>query len=146
VTKIVPLDQILKRLPKIDVIGEIERGFVALSEGKVEVPPVGELLFPEENGELHIKYGAVRGDSVFVVKLATGFFNNPKFGLPPFSGCMLVLSAKTGQVLHILLEEGELTNHRTAAAGAVVARHLTPHRLEVIGICGSGVQARLQAN
>jgi ornithine cyclodeaminase len=145
-TKILLLDQILKLLPDIDVIGEIERGFVALSEGKVEVPPVGELLFPEANGELHIKYGAVRGDDVFVVKLATGFFNNPKLGLPPFSGCMLVLSAKTGEVLYILLEEGELTNHRTAAAGAVVARHLAPQRLEVIGICGSGVQARLQAD
>jgi ornithine cyclodeaminase len=145
-TKVVPLDQILKALPDIDVIGEIERGFIALSEGRVEVPPIGELLFPEENGEFHIKYGAVRGDHVFVVKLATGFFNNPKSGLPPFSGCMLVLSAKTGKVLYVLLEEGELTNHRTAAAGAVVARHLAPHRLEVIGICGSGVQARLQAD
>lgn len=59
---------------------------------------------------------------------------------------MLVLSAKTGQVLCILLEEGELTNHRTAAAGAVVARHLAPTRLETIGICGAGVQARLQAD
>jgi len=88
----------------------------------------------------------VRGDQVFVVKLATGFFNNPKLGLPPFSGCMLVLCAMTGKVLHILLEEGELTNHRTAAAGAVVARHLAPQRIEVIGICGSGVQARLQAD
>jgi ornithine cyclodeaminase len=145
-TKIISLDQILKALPDIDVIGEIERGFVALSEGKVEVPPVGELLFPEENGELHVKYGAVRGDQVCVVKLATGFFNNPKLGLPPFSGCMLVLCARTAKVLHILLEEGELTNHRTAAAGAVVARHLAPQRIEVIGICGSGVQARLQAD
>jgi ornithine cyclodeaminase len=145
-TRVVPLEKILKALPDIDVVGEIERGFVALSEGKVEVPPVGELLFPDENGELHIKYGAVRGDDVFVVKLATGFFNNPALGLPPFSGCMLVLSARTGQVLCILLEEGELTNHRTAAAGAVVARHLAPPRLETIGICGSGVQARLQAD
>jgi len=145
-TTIVSLDQILKVLPNVDVIGEIERGFVALSQGKVEVPPVGELLFPAENGELHIKYGTVRGDDVFVVKLATGFFNNPKLGLPPFSGCMLVLSAKTGQVLHVLLEEGELTNHRTAAAGAVVARHMAPQGLAVIGICGAGVQARLQAD
>lgn len=145
-TIVVPLDQILKALPDIDIIGEIERGFVALSEGKVEIPPVGEMLFPEGNGEFHIKYGAMRGDNVFVVKIATGFFDNPKLGLPPFSGCMLVLCAKTGKLLFILLEEGELTNHRTAAAGAVVARHLAPQRLEVIGICGSGVQARLQAD
>jgi len=145
-TKIVALDQILAALPDVDVIGEIERGFVALSEGKVDVPPVGELLFPEDNGEFHIKYGVVHGDDVFVVKLATGFFGNAKLGLPPFAGCMLILSARTGAVLHILLEEGELTNHRTAAAGAVAARHLAPPQLETIGICGSGVQARLQAD
>ncbi|WP_054313340.1 ornithine cyclodeaminase family protein [Mesorhizobium sp. 1M-11] len=145
-TKIVPLERILEALPDIDVVSEIERGFVAYSQGKVDVPPVGELLFPEANGELHIKYGTVRGDDIFVVKLATGFFDNPKSGLPPFSGCMLVLSAKTGQVNCVLLEEGELTNHRTAAAGAVVARHMQPSGLTTIGICGSGVQARLQAD
>ncbi|KAB2836977.1 hypothetical protein F9K50_11565 [bacterium] len=118
-TRVLTLAEISEALPEIDVVTEIERGFVAFSQGKVEVPPVGELLFPETHGELHIKYGAVRGDDVFVVKLATGFFDNPKLGLPPFSGCMLVLSQKTGMVLSVLLEEGELTNHRTAAAGAV---------------------------
>jgi ornithine cyclodeaminase len=64
--------QILKVLPDVDVIGGIKHGFVVLSEGKVEVAPVGELLFPDEYGEFHIKYGAVRGDHVFVVNLATG--------------------------------------------------------------------------
>lgn len=145
-TRVLTLAEISEALPEIDVVTEIERGFVAFSQGKVEVPPVGELLFPETHGELHIKYGAVRGDDVFVVKLATGFFDNPKLGLPPFSGCMLVLSQKTGMVLSVLLEEGELTNHRTAAAGAVAARHLAPRKVETIGICGSGVQARLQAD
>ena len=145
-TSIVTLDQIMKALPDIDVVGEIERGFVAFSQGRVEVPPVGELLFPPSHGELHIKYGAIHGDDVFVVKLATGFFDNPSLGLPPFSGCMLVLSQKTGMVLSVLLEEGELTNHRTAAAGAVAAKHLAPERVEAIGICGAGVQARLQAD
>src|SRR6185295_2667694 len=33
----------------------------------------------------------------------------------------------------------------TAAAGAVAARHLGPRQVTGIGICGSGVQARLQA-
>ena len=140
------LDQILAVLPEVDVIAEVERGFAAFSDGKVHVPPVGELLFPDAKGELHIKYGAVRGDDFCVVKLATGFFDNPKLGLPPFSGCMLVLSAKTGQILCVLLEEGELTNHRTAAAGAVAARQLAPADVDVIGICGAGVQARLQAD
>ena len=145
-TQVFTLPEILAALPDVDVVEEIARGFVAFSRGEVEVPPVGELLFPEARGELHIKYGAIRGDAVFVVKIATGFFGNPERGLPPFGGCMLVLSQETGMVLSILLEEGELTNHRTAAAGAVAARALAPSAVSGIGICGSGVQARLQAD
>ncbi|WP_120632717.1 ornithine cyclodeaminase family protein [Ruegeria sp. EL01] len=133
-------------LPEVDVVEEIARGFVAFSRGDVEVPPVGELLFPECAGELHIKYGSIRGDDVCVIKVATGFYNNPKIGLPPFGGCMIAVSQKTGLIDSVLLEEGELTNHRTAAAGAVVARTLAPATPRTIGIVGCGTQARLQAD
>ncbi|MEO0383812.1 MAG: ornithine cyclodeaminase family protein [Pseudomonadota bacterium] len=145
-TQIVTLKEILPLIPKIDVVGEVERAFIAFSQGKVTVPPVGELLFPRANGEMHIKYGAIDDDDVFVIKIATGFFNNPAHDLPPFGGCMLVLSQTTGLVEAVLLEEGELTNHRTAAAGAVAAKALAPQAVERIGIVGSGVQARLQAD
>jgi ornithine cyclodeaminase len=145
-TRIADLDRIMSALPHVDAVSEIERGFVLFSEGRVEVPPVGELLFPEAHGELHIKYGAVRGDDIIVVKIATGFFDNPKLGLKPFGGCYLVLSQRTGAVEVVLLEEGELTNHRTAAAGAVAAKHLAPSIVRRIGIVGAGVQARLQAD
>ncbi len=144
-TQIYSLADIEAVLPKIDLVKEIASGFAAYSQGLVEVPPVGELLFPERNGEMHIKYGAIGGDDVFVIKIATGFFENPKLGLPPFGGCMLVLSQTTGQVEAVLLEEGVLTNHRTAAAGAVAAQYLQPASVTRIGIVGTGVQARLQA-
>lgn len=145
-TQIVTLKEILPLIPEIDIVGEVERGFIAFSQGKVTVPPVGELLFPRANGEMHIKYGAIDDDDVFVIKIATGFFDNPTHNLPPFGGCMLVLSQTTGLVEAVLLEEGELTNHRTAAAGAVAAKALAPQAVERIGIVGSGVQARLQAD
>ena len=138
--------QIDAALANVDVVSEVAQGFAAYSLGQVEVPPAGELLFPQNSGELHIKYGAIRGDDVCVVKLATGFYKNPDIGLPPFGGCMLVLSQKTGMVEAVLLEEGELTNHRTAAAGAVAASVLAPARVSEIGIVGCGVQARLQAD
>lgn len=143
-TRVVTRAEIERVLPTVDVLGEIERGFVAFSRGLVTVPPVGELLFREPPGEMHIKYGAIDGDDVFVVKIATGFYRNPDIGLPPFSGMMVVFSAKTGEPLAVLLDEGELTNIRTAAAGAVAAKYLAPPRVTAIGILGSGVQARMQ--
>ena len=139
------LDEILKALKDIDVVDVIAQGFKALSEEKVVIPPIGEMLFPDVDGELHIKYGAIKGDEDFVVKMATGFFQNPSIGLSPFSGCMMVFSQKTGHISSVLLEEGELTNHRTAAAGAVAAKCLAPKKVNMIGIVGTGVQSRLQA-
>ena len=138
------LDEILKALKDIDVVDVIAQGFKALSEEKVVIPPIGEMLFPDVDGELHIKYGAIKGDEDFVVKMATGFFQNPSIGLSPFSGCMMVFSQKTGHISSVLLEEGELTNHRTAAAGAVAAKCLAPKNVNMIGIVGTGVQSRLQ--
>ena len=144
-TNVFKLDEILDALEKIDVVDVISEGFKVLSAGKVNIPPIGEMLFPEVDGELHIKYGAIQGDEDFVVKMATGFFQNPNIGLSPFSGCMMVFSQKTGHINSVLLEEGELTNHRTAAAGAVAAKCLAPKNVKTIGIVGTGVQARLQA-
>jgi ornithine cyclodeaminase len=57
---------------------------------------------------------------------------------------MLMFSQKTGQLENILLDEGHLTNIRTAAAGAVVARYLAPRNVSRIGIFGTGCQGRLQ--
>ncbi len=144
-TKVFTLDQILSVLPDINLVDAMEDAFVSYSQGLADVPPVGELLFPENRGELHIKYGAIKGHENFVIKVATGFYNNPQRGLSPFGGCMMVLSQTTGAVEAVLLEGGILTNHRTAAAGAVAAKHLAPSDIQSIGIIGAGVQARLQA-
>mmetsp|Transcript_23126 Transcript_23126/g.51463 ORF Transcript_23126/g.51463 Transcript_23126/m.51463 type:complete len:233 (-) Transcript_23126:349-1047(-) len=56
---------------------------------------------------------------------------------------MQVYSQKTGRLEALLLDEGILTELRTAAAGALAARLLAP-KIETIGIVGSGVQARYQ--
>ena len=144
-TNVYTLPDILEALKQVDLIDIIGQGFVSLSKNQVMTPPIGEMLFPDSNGEVHIKYGAIKNDNDFVIKMATGFFNNPQKGLPPFSGCMLVFSQNTGQIKAVLLEEGELTNHRTAAAGAVAAKYLAPKSVDQIGIVGTGVQARMQA-
>lgn len=144
-TAVVDLSQIKKTLSGIDVIAEIETAFSLYSQGLATIPPVGELLFEQPPGEMHIKYGAVRGDGIFVVKIATGFYENPSIGLPSSGGVVLVFSASDGRLVAILQDEGHLTDIRTAAAGAVAARLLMPADLECIGICGSGSQARLQA-
>ncbi len=139
---ILTLDQIQALLPDLDLIPAIEEGFVRYSQGQAVVPPVGELLL--EKGEVHIKYGYLQGDAFYVIKIASGFYENPRLGLPSSNGLMLLFSQRTGALVAILLDEGRLTDVRTAVAGAIAARHLGPKQVERIGIVGTGIQARLQ--
>jgi ornithine cyclodeaminase len=142
--KIFSLDQIKDVVTQIDPIKLIEDGFIAYSQGKVVVPPVGELIFDDPPGELHIKYGYIKNDEYYVIKIASGFHENVKLGLSNNNGMMLLFNQKTGELISILLDEGYLTDIRTAAAGAVVAKYLAPREVKRIGIVGPGIQGKMQ--
>lgn len=140
--RIVALEEIREVLPTIDILPAIEGAFISYSAGDAVVPPVGELML--EKGEVHIKYGYMRGEPYYVIKIASGFYDNPMVGLPSGNGMMLLFKQETGELVSILLDEGYLTDVRTAVAGAVAAKYLAPRRVKRIGIVGAGVQARLQ--
>ena len=141
---VISLSQILEAVRRIDPLPLMEEGFVAYSEGRAVVPPVGEMIFERPPGEVHIKSGYIRGGEHYVVKVASGFYDNPKTGLPAGNGLMLLFSQRTGELECLLLDEGYLTNLRTAAAGAVVAKYLAPTDLRTVGILGAGTQGRMQ--
>ena len=141
---VLELDEIKRLLDTTQLIEEIETGFVLYSEGKVNVPPVGFLHFDDPPGDVHIKYGFVSGDDYYVLKMASGFYNNSELDLPVADGVILVFSQKTGELKLILLDKCWLTDMRTAAAGAVAAKHLAARNIHHIGIVGTGVQARMQ--
>ena len=143
-TTVLQLDEIRQLVDVPQLIAELERGFVLYSDGKVNVPPVGFLNFENPPGDVHIKYGYVLDDDYYVLKMASGFYDNPALGLPASDGLILVFSQKTGELKLILLDKCWLTDQRTAAAGAVAAKYLAPQEVRGIGIVGTGVQARLQ--
>jgi ornithine cyclodeaminase len=142
--RLVTLAEIRDALQGVDLVPGMEEAFVAYSTGKAVVPPVGELLLPDVQADVHIKYGYIVGEPYYVVKIASGFYANPERGLPSSNGLMLVFSRATGELAAILLDEGHLTDLRTGAAGAVAAKHLAPKTVRRIGIVGSGTQARYQ--
>lgn len=142
--KLIKPDAIKASLESIDLVPLIEEGFVAYSQGKAIVPPVAELLLEDYAGEVHIKYGFIKQDDVYVIKIASGFYQNTQLGLPSSNGMMLVFKQQTGEPLAVLQDEGYLTDVRTAIAGAIAAKYLAPKALKAIGIVGTGIQARLQ--
>lgn len=141
---VLDLGEIKSLVDTPELIQEIETGFVLYSEGLVNVPPVGFLHFDDPPGDVHIKYGFISGGDYYVLKMASGFYNNAELGLPVADGVILVFSQKSGALELILLDECWLTDMRTAAAGAVAAKHLAPDAVHRIGIVGTGVQARMQ--
>lgn len=140
--KIITLDQIKEVLPRLELLPAIESGFVDYSQGKAVIPPVGELIM--DKGDVHIKYGYIKNDPYYVIKIASGFYGNPALGLPSGNGIMLLFRQDTGEPVCALLDEGLLTDIRTAIAGAIAAKHLAPKDVDRIGVVGTGAQARLQ--
>ncbi|MBN2417738.1 ornithine cyclodeaminase family protein [bacterium] len=143
-TRIIEKHEIAALLQDVDVIGAMEEGFRAYSAGQVLVPPVAEMLFDDPPGEVHIKYGCITGDDVYAVKIASGFPGNTGRGLPTGNGIVLLFDRATGAVKAVFLDEGLLTDIRTAAAGALAGRYFAPRAVRRIGICGAGTQGRLQ--
>jgi len=136
----------LRRVISLDLetVGCVEGAFKALATQAVSMPPILRLDIPEHRGEVDVKTAYVPGLDGFAIKISPGFFDNPKIGLPSTNGMMVLLSSRTGLVQALLLDNGYLTDVRTAAAGAVAARHLSREDSKVAAIFGAGVQARLQ--
>jgi len=122
----------------------VEAAFTALATKQVVMPPILRLDIPQHNGEVDVKTAYVPGLDSFAIKISPGFFDNPKLGLPSVNGLMVLFSAWTGLVEALLLDNGYLTDVRTAAAGAVAAKHLARPDAKSAAILGAGVQARLQ--
>ena len=127
-----------------DALTAVATGFTLLTEGRASVPPVIAVMVPEHHGEVDIKTAYIQGMDSFAVKVASGFFDNPRSGLPYGGGMMLLLSAETGFLQALLADNGYLTDLRTGLAGAVVAKHLAPAVVHTAGVIGSGSQARYQ--
>ena len=128
----------------LETVDVIEAAFAALAGGEVVMPPILSMDLPAANGEVDVKTAYIPGFEGFAIKVSPGFFDNPKLGLPSLNGLMILFSAQTGLVKALFLDNGYLTDIRTAAAGAVAARHLAPEVVKTAGVIGTGVQARLQ--
>ncbi|RVC64968.1 ornithine cyclodeaminase family protein, partial [Mesorhizobium sp. M2A.F.Ca.ET.046.02.1.1] len=74
--KIVTLD--------LDAVACVENAFRALATLPVAMPPILRLDIHEHRGEVDVKAAYVPGIDGFAVKISSGFFDNPKLGLPSF--------------------------------------------------------------
>jgi len=122
----------------------IEDAFKSLALGKTTMPPILRLDIEKYHGESDVKAAYIEGLDSYAIKVASGFFNNPKLGIPSSNGLMILLDSQTGVIKSVLLDKGYLTDVRTAIAGAIAAKHLSNKESSNAGIIGAGIQARMQ--
>jgi ornithine cyclodeaminase len=128
----------------LDALAAIENAFTRLALGQADVPPILGLFVPDHHGEVDVKAAYIRGLPSLAIKIASGFFDNSAAGLPSGSGLMVVLSTRTGYPQAILLDNGYLTDVRTALSGAAAAKYLAPRQVRTVGVVGAGAQGRYQ--
>lgn len=129
------------RLP--DYIDAVEGVFRRLGEGAMTVP--GVVHIPAPDGIFHIKSAAFAGDPHYVAVKVNGNFpdNRQKNGLPTIQGAIILCDGRNGSLLAVI-DTGEVTAMRTAAATAVAARHLARPDVSVLTVVGCGIQGRVQ--
>jgi ornithine cyclodeaminase len=141
---------------EVRVMEAVEEGFVQYSRGQFHAAPIHTMGAPpmapfrvhnrsndydpqRYSAQTCVKSGYIENDTHFVIKVASGGYPMPKN-----TGVVQLFSQETGSLECLLLDDGMLTEHRTAAAGALAAKYLAPKNIQTMGILGSGVQARYQ--
>ena len=127
------------------VIASVEDAFVAYSEGAVDQPPYMGLHLSTEGAEIDFKACYHRGEETVSLKASSGGFrDNPdRCGLPNGMGTVLLFDGTSGALL-CAMDGSLLTGLRTGAAGAVSVKAMARHNARVVGVLGTGTQARMQ--
>lgn len=134
--RILSLEQIKARIDDDAVILAMREALIAQARGECSTP-MPMHLDTANGGEVHMKSSYRRGGRYFALKMASTFHGVG-------NGMMMLASAETGEPVAYLAEKGHLTDVRTAAVAAMVARELG-RKDTSIGIIGTGIQARLTA-
>jgi ornithine cyclodeaminase len=142
--RLATLAEIQNSLVDSEIIDCMREALVAHSRGECQTPMPMHLDIVRECAEVHMKCSYRQGGPYFALKVAGTFPGNGARGLSTSSGMMLLSSAETGEPVAFLADSGHLTDVRTAAVAAMMAREVG--RVDsTLGILGTGVQARLQA-
>ncbi|HEX3477697.1 MAG TPA: hypothetical protein VHT91_21900 [Kofleriaceae bacterium] len=136
--KLIGPDEIRRRIGAAQAIAAMRDAVLAQARGECDTPmPMHLDLSAAGGGEVHIKSSYRRGGRHVALKVAGTYAERPY-------GSIALISAATGETVAYLDDGGYLTDLRTAAVAALVARELGRSD-RALGIVGTGVQARLLA-
>jgi alanine dehydrogenase len=133
--------EVRSRLHIRELIGLMERALVEFSAGKIEQPVRTMFAFGAERLLFGLMPSYVSSLPALGAKLVTVCPGNAARGLDTHQAMIVMFDPVTG-VATAILDGRYITEARTAAVSAVSARLLARTDARVLGILGSGVQAR----
>ncbi len=139
--RILSRSDILSLITMPDAIEAMARAFGQLSARAAEMPVRGALTTGDGISLFMPARLGVTGERG--AKVVSVFGGNRSRGLPSINGVILMLDDETG-LPAALMDAGELTAIRTAAAAGLAARLLSRAECRVLAIFGAGVQAPRQ--
>lgn len=127
-------------LSMADVIVAVEKGFVEMGNGRVEMPPKPG-IHPGDGDDnyIHAMPAFIPAMKSAGVKWVAGYPNNRAKGLPYNSGLLILNDPETG-LPKAVMDCIWITTTRTGAASAVSAKYLARPESSTIGILACGVQ------
>jgi ornithine cyclodeaminase/alanine dehydrogenase-like protein (mu-crystallin family) len=129
------------RLHMAELIDAMERALVEFSAGKIQQPVRTMFPFGVEKSLFALMPSYVPSLPALGVKLVSICPGNTARGLDTHQAMIVMLDPVTGTA-EATLDGRYITEVRTAAVSAVSARRLARGNARVLGILGSGVQAR----
>ncbi len=130
--------EIAALIPMADAIETMARAFGQLSAGEAEMPR--RVALESGRGISLFMPARLSGAGERGAKVVSVFEGNRERGLPVISGLILMLDDDTGMP-RALLDAGELTAIRTAAAAGLAARLLSRPESRSLAVFGAGAQA-----
>lgn len=124
-----------------DAIDAMARAFGLLSAGRAEMP--ARVALASGHGVSLFMPARLDAAGQRGAKVVSVFAGNRARGLPAVNGVLLMLDDETG-LPAALMDAGELTAIRTAAAAGLAARLLSRPGSRVLAIFGAGAQAPRQ--
>lgn len=131
-------DAVAQRLDMGALIDRMEQALIAFSAGEV-TQPVRRFVPVEEHGGFFGLMPAV--SDAMGVKLVTFYPRNQEKGLHTHHALILLFDPETGEP-RAVMDGSLITEKRTAATSAAATRLLAKEDASVLGVLGSGVQAR----
>jgi ornithine cyclodeaminase len=143
--KVLTTIDVKRALPMKDCIDAMKRGFIAVSNGKAEVPLRTRVPIPSRNAVSIFMPAYVEDDAgeALAIKIVSLFPGNPEIGKAFIQAAVLVLDPRTGTPI-ALIDGSSLTAIRTGAGSGAATELMSRKDCRIAAIFGAGAQGRTQ--